>query len=63
MHQQSDGVTMESSLRQLIELETWIIGTLGYMELNLQKYVTRLCMLRMTAFLCNLVFSNVTWSL
>ena len=60
MHQQSDGVTIESSLRQLIEIETWIIGTLGYMELNLQKYITRLFMLKMIAFLCNLIFSNVT---
>ena len=27
--------TMESSLRPLIEVEIWIIGTLGYMKLNL----------------------------
>ena len=51
MHQQSDGVTMKSPLMSLVELETLIIGTMGYMKLNLQKDKTRLVMFRMIALL------------
>ena len=51
MHQQSDGVTMKSPLMSLVELETLIIGTMGYMKLNLQKDKTRLVMFRMITLL------------
>ena len=42
---------MESPLRPLIELETWIIGTLGYMKPNLQRHIIQLVMLRMITLL------------
>ena len=55
----SDRVTIESSLRPLIELETWIIGTLGYMKLTLQKRMTRQVTLRMIVLLAMVLFVNL----
>lgn len=37
MHKQVVRVALESPLRSLIEMQTEIIGTLGYMKSNLQK--------------------------
>ena len=51
MHQQSDGVTMESPLGPLIETGTWIIGTMSYMKVNLKKHITELIVWRMMAYL------------
>ena len=50
---------MESSLRPLIELETWIIGTLGYNETKFTKpYNTVGYVKNYSTFMALLQFNN-----